>query len=580
MSKNKEPRQKGALVAKAKSTALQAKALWKTPAKGRYLNLKEMLSFGVFALGNSFILSAIGYVASIAFIPYFYEIDTIHAYIIVALASFINMTLLPFIGNKIERTKTRWGKYKPFILFSLPLLAIFTILAMWLPQGMEDTARIIYAYLTCTPVLVISTFCNNMYQNMPTIITPNTQERADIMTPIGLLVGLAPSILQIIVGPIRAAFGENEYMAMRVIGIVSVVLGTLCLLFILKVKERVYDLDISNDAQEEKVTFIEAMKMLSKNVPLIVFCIALILGSLRGFTGQFRWLIIQFRFAEDVKLAIQISGIPQTIIGFSATVSMFLLPLVTRKMDKRTIVILFTAISLIPDLILGIIGYENIPIGNISMVVLTILFFIAGLNPLYLLIPVIMGEIADYQQHKTGKRLDGHMQNLIFVVPNLAMNLLMICSYYIQKQIGFEAKDYTDITQNLTEAQQILACQWFDAVAIIAAVSGALMIIVMLFYPLSRKKHDAIVEELTARSTITNVDENTEQTTAESNTAESNEEITDTADQTTVENNEEIADTITTETTEVDNVTIDSPEEEITLTDAIESEKINTEDNE
>lgn len=493
---------------KVKNGALAVKGMWKTPPKGRFLTLKEILSFGGFALGNSMMLSAINYVATAALIPYFYEIDAIHAYVILALATFINMVILPFIGNLIERLNTKIGRYKPVILGAIPIYVIFMILTMWIPQLEKEADRIIYAYLTCTPGLVLANFVNNMYQNMPTVITPNNQERADIMTPIGLIVGFAPTVLNLFAGPIRAAFPEGqEYMAMRIIGIVSAVLGVICILFILKVKERIYELDKNTATEEgkkeEKVTMMEALKMLSKNKPAIIFCIALVLGSLRGFTDQFRWLIIQFRFDEIPARALEISGVPQTIIGFAATVAMFLLPIITRKMNKKTAVILFTFTSILPHIILACVGYENIPVGTTSAVVLTIAYFIACLNPIYLLIPIMLGELADYQQWKTGKRLDGHLQNLLFIVPGLSMNLLMIASYYLQQKIGFEARDYKNITTALDPALQATACEWFDIVAIISAVSGALMIIVMLFYPLSRKKHQQIVEELKSRSVIT-----------------------------------------------------------------------------
>ncbi|MGN0771351.1 MAG: MFS transporter [Christensenellales bacterium] len=507
MGKDKKSNQKGAVMAKVKNFAVTAKSMWKTPLKGRYLALKEMCYFGLFALGNSWLMSAVNYVACISFIPYFYQIDTIHAYIIVAISSIVNMIFLPFIGNKIEQTKTKIGKYKPFIIGCIPFYVIFAMLAMWVPQLSQETSRILYAYLTCAPVLIMSTFCNNMYQNMPTVITPNAQERADIMTPIGLVVGFAPSLLQVVVGPIRSAFPDQEYLAMRIIGAVSVVISVACMLFILKVKERVYEVRTNDDEpQENKITFIESCKMLAKNKPLIIFCIALVLGSLRDFTGQFRWLIIQIRFNEDIATALQISGIPQTIIGFSATVAMLLLPIVTRKMDKKWIVVLFAVTSTLPNIILACIGYENIPIGTASLVVLTILYFISCVNPLYLLIPIMLGEIADYQQYLTGKRLDGHLQNFLFVVPGVATNLLMICSYFLQKAVGFEIKDYSLNSGSYTAAQQATACNWFNIVAIIAAVSGALLAIVMLFYPLSRKKHKEVVDDLMARGIITNVD--------------------------------------------------------------------------
>ena len=154
----------------------------------------------------------------------------------------------------MEKKRTKWGRYKPYILFSLPLLALFTMMSMWAPQYSSEIDRVIYAYCSCVPVIAISTFANNMYQTMPNVITPNTQERADIMTPIGLIVGFAPTIMNIIVGPIRSAFMGQEYIAMRIIGAIAVVIGSLCVMFILKVKERVYELEDNNreliEAQE------------------------------------------------------------------------------------------------------------------------------------------------------------------------------------------------------------------------------------------------------------------------------------------------------------------------------------------
>lgn len=547
MGKDKKPKQKGAVKQKIKNFAVTAKNMWKTPLKGRYLAVKEMCYFGMFALGNSWLMSAINYVAAVAFIPYFYQIDTIHAYIIVAISSIANMIFLPFIGNKIERTKTKIGKYKPFIIGCIPLYVIFAMLAMWVPQLDQEASRIAYAYLTCAPVQIMATFCNNMYQNMPTVITPNAQERADIMTPIGLVVGFAPSLLQLVVGPIRSAFPDQEYLAMRIIGAVSVVISVVCMLFILKVKERVYEVAPKVDeTKENKVTFIESCKMLSKNKPLIVLCIALVLGSLRDFTGQFRWLIIQIRFNEDIATALQISGIPQTIIGFAATVSMFLLPIVTRKMDKKWIVVLFAATSALPNIILACIRYENIPIGTTSLILLTILYFISCVNPLYLLVPIMLGEIADYQQYLTGKRLDGHLQNCLFVVPGVATNLLMICSYFLQKAVGFEIKDYSLNSGSYTAAQQATACNWFDIVAVISAVSGVLLAIVMLFYPLSRKKHQEAVDDLMARGIITNVD-------ATQQSAHQNDEITaESASTTDIDNvDEETAHVNNVDTTDI-----------------------------
>lgn len=522
------------------------KAMWDKPLEGRFLNLKEILSFGMYSLGNSWIYNTIMLVITITYIPYFYGIDAIHGYIIYIGGSLINMFLVPLIGQAMEKKRTKWGRYKPYILFSLPLLALFTMMSMWAPQYSSEIDRVIYAYCSCVPVIAISTFANNMYQTMPNVITPNTQERADIMTPIGLIVGFAPTIMNIIVGPIRSAFMGQEYIAMRIIGAIAVVIGSLCVMFILKVKERVYELEDNNreliEAQEaaaraengeggvageiaesetspaevkaaeaetargdaEKLSFAESMKLLFKNKPLWILFAALVIGSLREFWMQFQPLAIQLRFAATTTEALNISGIPNTVIGFGVTVSMLLLPFCTRKLNKNWIIIIFSCLSLLSTAILGFVGFENIPQGTTSAVVLTLLFFLARVNPTYLLIPVMLGDLADYQQYKTGRRLEGHIQNFIMVIPVLMSFVFMLCGWVWQQEIGFEPSNYTDI-EVVPQYLQDIATEWFTAAFLLSAASILGMIVILMFYPLSKKK----VEEVTAalRGASVNADE-------------------------------------------------------------------------
>ena len=530
-------------VAKLFSTV---KAMWDKPLEGRFLNIKEIGAFGLYALGNSWIYNTIMLVITITYIPYFYGIDAIHGYTIYIGGSLINMFLVPLIGQAMEKKRTKWGRYKPYILFSLPLLALFTMMSMWAPQYSSEIDRVIYAYCSCVPVIAISTFANNMYQTMPNVITPNTQERADIMTPIGLIVGFAPTIMNIIVGPIRSAFMGQEYIAMRIIGAIAVVIGSLCVMFILKVKERVYELEDNNreliEAQEaaaraesgeggvageiaesetspaevkaaeaetargdaEKLSFAESMKLLFKNKPLWILFAALVIGSLREFWMQFQPLAIQLRFAATTTEALNISGIPNTVIGFGVTVSMLLLPFCTRKLNKNWIIIVFSCLSLLSTAILGFVGFENIPQGTTSAVVLTLLFFLARVNPTYLLIPVMLGDLADYQQYKTGRRLEGHIQNFIMVIPVLMSFVFMLCGWVWQQEIGFEPSNYTDI-EVVPQYLQDIATEWFTAAFLLSAASILGMIVILMFYPLSKKK----VEEVTAalRGASVNADE-------------------------------------------------------------------------
>lgn len=554
------------------------KSMWDKPLDGRYLNIKEICSFGLYSLGNSWIYNTIQLVITITYIPYFYTIDAIHGYIIYILGSLLNMFFVPLIGQAMEKKRTKWGRYKPYILFSLPILALFTMMAMWSPQYSSETDRVIYAYFSCVPVIAIATFANNMYQTMPNVITPNTQERADIMTPIGLIVGFAPTIMNVIIGPIRSAFMNEEWIAMRIIGAIAVVLGSVCVLFIVKVKERVYELESNNrdlldaqnadkreaadgkaecatqaeDAQSETqagmqaemqaeepvaenapvklsakerraarraarrarreakrsapgyLPFTKSMELLFRNKPLWILFAALVVGSLREFWMQFMSLVIQLRFAETASEALNISGIPNTIIGFGVTVSMILLPFATRKLGKNWIIIVFSCLSLAATSVLGFIGLENIPQGSTSAVVITLLFFLARINPTYLLIPVLLGDLADYQQYKTGRRLEGHLQNIIMVIPVLMSFVFMLLAWIWQRSIGFEPSNYSNVDVVSQDLQNI-AMTWFNASFLISAASILGMIIILMFYPLGKKKMEAITASL--RGASVNMDE-------------------------------------------------------------------------
>lgn len=555
-------------VAKLFSTV---KAMWDKPLEGRYLNIKEILSFGLYSLGNSWIYNTIMLVVTITEIPYFYDIDAIHGYLIYIAGSLINMLLLPIVGQSMEKKRTKWGKYKPYILFSLPILALFTMMSMWVPQYNTEVDRIIYAYCSCVPVIAISTFANNMYQTMPNVITPNTQERADIMTPIGLIVGFAPTIMNVIIGPIRSAFPTNEEVALRIVGAIAVVLGTVFVIFIVKVKERVYELNDQNrellEAQAEGVSaedieverivaaaegaeavaeeaeadlvietgqatglaavrerfkakaaerrarkaaekaspdylsFADSMKLLFKNKALWILFAALVIGSLREFWMQFQNLIIQTRFDEIPSVAVAVGGVPKTVIGFGVTVSMLLLPLCTRKLSKNWIIILFSSLSLLSIAILGFVGFGNIPQGTTSAVVITILLFIARVNPTYLLIPVMLGDLADYQQYKTGRRLEGHIQNFIMVIPVMLSFVFMLCGWVWQQNIGFEPSAYKgNIDIPYTADLLNTASEWFTAAFLLTAASILGMIIILMFYPLSKKKVEEVTVALSGAS--------------------------------------------------------------------------------
>lgn len=497
MGKNSQPKQKGLVGQKLKEAPAKLKNFWNHPPKGRYLSLKEILCFGGSAFGVSTLVTVVSGLITATQISEVYDISVLHGPIICLVASLLGLIIQPIFGNLLQNTQTKFGKYKPFILLMAPIFAALAIAATWQPQGLSDTSRAIYAYCACIPTLIIWNLFQNTFYMMPGVITPNQQERTDIWSPIGLVIGFSPTVMNVIGGFIRSYFIKRgtEYMAYRYIGIVYALVGLLFVLLLFKVKERI----IATNQNKEKVGFFEGFRMILKNKPLLIFSLALILGCMRTTIEVDAQILGKLRYADTIDKGLAIFSTLTLITGFAVTPNMILLPFMTRKFNNKTILIFWMILNTLGYAILAIVGIQNIPQGTVSAVVLTVLRFISLFNAIASLQPLMLSEISDYQQLHTGKRLEGYIQMFAYTLVLVFTNLGYVVMAVVKMKMGYEPKNYFN---KVTVSQEYMdiAIRYFNIALIVSAVSAALMAIAMIFYPLTKKQHQAIIEELKKRS--------------------------------------------------------------------------------
>lgn len=470
------------------------KLMWKTPPQGRFLTIKEMLSYAIAGIGVSFIVNVICVFLTAEMIPYMYQIDVIHGRNIFTICAIVNIIAQPILGNILDNTKTKWGKFKPYILFLAPIISVLVMLSTFIPQNMEESHRVIYAYATCIPTLIIYVFWYNAYNMIPAVMTPVSQERTDMLSPVGLVLGFAPTLINLVTGPVRSAFIKigKEYWAFRIIGLVSCVIGIVFVLQILKIKERVYQAK----EQKEKISFFEGLKLVLKNKPFIIFIAATIIGSLRIVMDLNMGYVAQFRFDSDPGTALTIQSFASLIWGFAATPAMLLLPFLTRKFNNKTILIIWQGVACIVYGLLGIIGFQNIKIGITSVIVITISRFLIGFNANGTLTPIIMSELFDYQQYKTGQRIEGFMQSLFTIATGSISSFLLYIPTVIQKKLGFQPANYQGKGYVPSVEDMEVMTTWFNVAAIISCISGVLFIALMMFYNLNKEKYEKAIDSL------------------------------------------------------------------------------------
>ena len=484
-----------------KTLPAKIKVFWKTPPKGRYLNLKEILCFGGSAFGMSTLVTVVSGLITATQIPTIYNFNVIHGAWIYLIASVLGLIIQPFFSKLLQNTNTKFGRYKPFVLVMAPILAVFAILATWQPQYALEKQRIIYAYCTCIPTLIMWNLFQNTYYLIPGVITPNQQERTDIWAPIGLVIGFSPTIMGVVGNLLKAYFTNKgmEYMAYRYMGFIYAAVGLALILCLFLVKERI----INTNSNQEKVGLFEGMRMVVKNKPLMVLTLALILGCCRTVVEVDAEYIGRLRYASDIPTGQTIFATLTMVTGFAVTPNMILLPLFTRKFNNRTIMMFWAACNVVGYLVLGCVGIANIPQGIWSILIITTLRFISLFNALTSLQPLMLAQLSDYQQLKTGKRLEGFIQSFLYVLVLVFTNVGILVMAYIKDAMGYQSANFVGRDGAIptpTQEQIDNALNYFDIAFIVSAVSAALMLITMLFYKLGKKEHAEIVAALEAKS--------------------------------------------------------------------------------
>lgn len=116
----------------------------------------------------------------------------------------------PVIGSLSDHTRTRWGRYRPWLLIGAPLTAVVLVLTFWAHPACPDRAKSLYMYITYC-VLVLGYTCVNIpYGTLCGTLTQNIEERAKINTSRSVCAMIAINILNIITLPLISHFGGDN----------------------------------------------------------------------------------------------------------------------------------------------------------------------------------------------------------------------------------------------------------------------------------------------------------------------------------------------------------------------------------
>ncbi len=458
-------------------------------------------------------------------------------FLVVRLSDGVTDIIMGMIG---DRTTTKWGKFRPWILWSTPFLALFMVLCFTTPD-LSDNGKLIYAYITYIGLTLAYTVNNVPYSALMGVMTPSDSERTSLSGfrfagafAGGLLVmGFLPDLV--------AYFGQGDDASgyQYTMYLFAAILITLIVITFATTTERITPaVDKSSDLKSELID-------LSKNLPFIILpllAMSLFFYYRDIYTGLFfvivmgsMWLLIK-RLIKSPPA--QMSGSKQDMVDLLTNkpwlilLGMGFLTMMFNGIKYGTIAYYFKYqvgnelmagkyfVALLVVSILGALatGYLSkkmgkrklfitslilsglltaafywIPKGNIQAIFLlgcSAEFFAAIMPTLFF---SMLGDSADYSEWKNGRRATGLIYSAGTFVQKTGGGFAGALVLVVLASFGYDGMDKSTIEASLPGMQLLMS--WIPAGF---AFAGAAL---MMLYPLTSKQNQQIGDELIQRRT-------------------------------------------------------------------------------
>ncbi|MBQ2841820.1 MAG: MFS transporter [Clostridia bacterium] len=480
---------KTGIFAKAKDAIRTVKEYWNVPPKGKYISYKEVAAlsgagFGVnwaMLLASNISLSAGNFLvgASIGLRP-------MDLQIMLTVANIIGIPIGIFRSWYYDNHHIPGGKFLPFIKRTgFPIVLISMIFA-WLPyEYFSYNTKVIVVWLMFFLLSQFQNFYNESYTYFQQIISPDAQERANVMSISQVIYSLAPTISNLFIPMIAGwTWGLDNIWTYRVIYPVFTIIGfIISTIFFRQVKERL----ILPKKKPEPVRMLDAIREVAKNKYYwIIHSAAWVVFLESGYGIILGW---SFVYAYNGEYQSYL-GIANTVIGNAALWSMLLAPLAIKLMGKRNLLITANSINIIVLIVLYF-TYRNL------IMICVLWYFNTFINTFWNIVQhQISADMRDYHQWKTGVRVDGLFGPLGMIGTVIGFFTGMVYPAIYEKMGLLE--DYS-VLYNDTIRNNL-----FEVLIICSAVGAFLNLVPYCFYDLTENKHRAYVGVLKIRAMFEN----------------------------------------------------------------------------
>lgn len=391
----------------------------------------------------------------------------------------------PIMGIIADRTNTRWGKFRPYLLWMAVPYGICGYLIFANPD-LEETGKLVYAYATYTLMLMAYTAINVPYSALLGVISPSSRTRA--MASSFRFVGAFGGAFLVSLGVrpmVKALGGDSEVLGfqltMAIFGVISIAMFLFCFA---TTKERV--VPPANQKNNVKQDVFD----LAKNWPWVALLLASVFSTtfiiLRSGSTLFYFKYVvgpdsslpMFGVFDHATLFLTSNALCQ-MIGAAC------LGLVARKADKRKLAV---GLTLVTAVCYG--SFYFLPTDNFGLLLTVNAIGSLCMGPTSALVWAMYGDVADFGEWKFGRRATGLVYSAsLFALKSGSMVAGVLLPLFLAK-FGF----VRNVDQTPTAIFGIVL-----AFSLVPGVFAVLKAVAIWVYPLTQAKVDQIENDLGAR---------------------------------------------------------------------------------
>ncbi len=363
----------------------------------------------ILGTGNTLISSTLG-------------VDAMDMYWLHVIAVLSNIFLTGLRANIIDNTRNKAGKYRPYIATMAVPTAVICLLMVYFPyDGFGNMLtgifgnRLVFgesiSYVSkCAVILILNLFLHffyyffyDGYENLIHVLSPDTQERADVTSVKSVVYSFAPTVVNLLSPIIAKNIFHTNTTDIRVYRFLWPILAVLGILLCIVVYKYTEEKIVQAKTHVVRIKFIDALREVAKNKYFWIISLAGWLGFLESAYLNILYWLYNYGGACDGNEY----GLLYTIYGNASLWGMLLAPFCIRRWGKKMVLIV-TNIFNVVFILMMLPVLQDVTAEVTIWLVMGCLYLNAFMGSFaHILNPAIQADIRDYQQYKSGERIDG-----------------------------------------------------------------------------------------------------------------------------------------------------------------------------